>query len=140
VYDLVPTDREPPCRRVAGPPKSVRPPAPKPKPKPKPAFSVARKVKPRPLPAPVDPSAARVGDCVSVPSEGHTVQTFGTSVFDYGTITALPGPGRYGTVSTEPTVRFETGGLLGMDRHVRWERVYPGWVEPQGGWKKWRPR
>jgi hypothetical protein len=179
VYDLIPTDRQPPCRRgrVAGPPKSVRPPPPK-SVRPPPtrsgtawgnsanqgrkrgtivvndhrvlerqerdrAFEAshpkrgAKKPKPRDLPPTYPPSSARVGDIVSVVSEGETIATLGTSVFSYGKIEALPGPGKYGTVSTEPAVTFTTGALQGMTRHVRWDRIYPGMISNDVVWKKW---
>jgi len=97
-----------------------------------------KKPTPRDLPPNFPPSSARVGDIVSVVGEGETIATLGTSVFSYGTIEALPGPGKYGRVSTEPSVLFESGPLAGMTRYVRWERIYPGRVSNDVVWKKWK--
>lgn len=45
-----------------------------------------------------------------------------------------------GYQSSEPALRFANGSLEGMTRYVRWERIYPGWIEPRFGWAKWRPK
>ena len=109
-------------------------------PAPAPARSFTSRAKPklRDLPPNYPPSSARVGDIVSVVGPGETIATLGQSVFSYGTIEALPGPGKYGTVSTEPAVTFATGALQGMTRHVRWDRIYAGYVSNDVAWKKWK--
>lgn len=91
-----------------------------------------RRQKVVPLPAPIDPSKARVGDRVSV-------FYYGQNEPNHATLTELPGtPGQYGRTSTEPTVKFDAGSSEGMNRHVRWEQVYAGWLDPNVNWKPWK--
>lgn len=117
-------------------------------PAPAPARDKPRKLdrygKPRklPLPARLDPAAAAVGQRVSVARAGVAISSFDTTEFDHGELAELPSRGGVGRDSTEPTVRYVGPGNAlpdGFRRHVPWERIYPGWVEPRTGYAKWRP-
>lgn len=85
-----------------------------------------RRQKQIPLPASLDPLAARVGDRVSVFS-------YQSNEPDHAVLTALPGGG-----AAEPSVRFESGSNEGMNRHIRWERIFAGWLDPNVNWKPWK--
>jgi hypothetical protein len=83
----------------------------------------------------MDPSSARVGDRVSV-------FQYGSGEPAHATLTELPGTMRVaakwgGRESTEPTLHFVNGESAGMNRYVRWERVFPGWLE-RDGWQPWK--
>ena len=87
----------------------------------------------RPLPSPIDPSTAKVGDRVSV-------FNYADNRPDPAVIEALPGlQNSYGSVSVEPAVLFVPGSPNeGMHRYIRWERMFPGWLDPNVNWRPWK--
>lgn len=84
-----------------------------------------------PLPPSIDPSTARVGDHVSVFNYLENEPA-------HGTLTGLPGELEHGHRSTEPTIHFLSGSQAGMNRYIRWDRVFKGWLDPNVNWKPWK--
>lgn len=84
-----------------------------------------------PLPPPIDPATASVGQAVSVFSYNENEPA-------HGTLTHLPGAVEHGRVATEPTVHFLSGAQAGMNRYIRWDRVFGGWLDPNVNWKPWK--
>lgn len=141
VFDLEPTDREPPCGRAR-----ASKPAPASRKSAAPRKSVAlidalggprvseydrRRLKRTALPAPIDPAKAERGARVSVFSYAENEPS-------HGVLIGLPGDKAYIGVDVEPTVLFESGSNAGMKRHIRWERIFPGWLDPNVNWKPWK--
>jgi hypothetical protein len=106
---------------------SERAPAPAPAPPPvaEPSRRISeydrRRLKRTPLPKSIDPSSAAVGDRVSVFSYAENEPT-------HGTLIALPSERE-----KEPTVQFD-----GMQRFIRWERIFAGWLDQNINWKPWK--
>jgi hypothetical protein len=91
-----------------------------------------RRQKVVPLPHSIDPAKAQRGQKVSVFNYLQNEPA-------HGTLTGLPGDKGYlDTVATEPTVHFESGDQAGMNRHIRWERIFTGWLDPNVNWKPWK--
>lgn len=91
-----------------------------------------RRLKKTPLPKSIDPSSARVGDRVSV------FDYLGTEP-EHATLTALPGAIEHGHVAKEPSVLFAPHSASGgMSRYIRWERMFPGWLDPNVNWAPWK--
>lgn len=84
-----------------------------------------------PLPHTIDPSKAQRGQRVSVFNYAENEPS-------HGTLIGLPGDkAMYGSES-EPSIEFVSGANEGMKRHIRWERIFDGWLDPNVNWKPWR--